>query len=685
MEFLIELVGEEVAKQLQEARIAIVSGGSRPSKLTIATCHERSQRGRYHEGIRRVFKGTFETRVDGETSEIIAMPAVGAGKPRNSRASQKSRGSDGRGRNSGTAIFPGDVVHTKADKSQGKYIHFTMFKENKDTMEAISYLARLLKIKNSSFGFAGTKDRRAATTQRVSVFSHGPENMHWVNARSKFVKIGDFQRNTSAIQLGQHGGNDFVIVVKGVELVRGKGCSLAHRLRMTEMCVQSAMDHIQQHGFINYFGLQRFGTRAIGTQEIGQKILGLDFQGACEAILDIEPETAAALELPDAEANLQPDEYNRARAIQMFQKTGESDAALEIMPRRFSAETTLLQHLGRKNGPSNDYCGALCRIPRGLRVLYIHAYQSLVWNWATSERWSRHGDKVIAGDLVLVEQDTGRGRDGQDPDAVEALGADDEPFYQTARTLSAEEAASGKYSIFDIVLPVPGYDILYPANDIGEFYSEFMGRPENGGLSPHQMRRPQKEFSLSGHYRKIMARFTATPQFFVRPYSHDFEQMHPTDVDDIRAANLEKAKAAGGADEDATNSRRRRISQIEGAATADGDSKRVKTDAATAAASVEVQGEPMVVDTSTSAEKTEPAAAEIVVPENTHVTNLFKTLPTQGVSNDGKTAINRTSAWRDGFPDFKENEEMEIAVALNFRMSSSNYATMCLREMMTNL
>ncbi|CAK7222952.1 multisubstrate pseudouridine synthase 7 [Sporothrix bragantina] len=726
---LVALVGPDVAKQMQDAYAAIVTGGPPPAKFTIAVCDDRSKRGHLHQEIRRIFSGRFETRADGDSGAIVAMPAAGGGRrgggrgPANGRDGGGAAGGAGENRREGRSR---NANKSKPVKGEGKYLHFTMYKENKDTMEAINFLARMVKAKSSSFGFAGTKDRRAATTQRVSLWHNSNQSLAWINARSTFIKVGDFSFNKSPIQLGQHGGNDFVIVVKGVELVRGANCSLSHRLRMTETCVQAALDHVQQHGFINYFGLQRFGTHAIGTQEVGQKILSEDFEGACESILNIEAGLVAAIEAGNAEELYQRDEVNRARAILAYKTTGDLKQVLEILPRRFSAESAIMQHLGRNNanGANRDFCGALCRITRGLRNLYIHAYQSLVWNWATSQRWSRYGDKVVAGDLVLVESEANPSRLRQDGhDMSEDLNQEEEQFYQEARVLSAEEAASGQYTIFDIVLPVPGFDVLYPDNDIGEFYTEFMGRPENGGLSPYNMRRAQKEFSLSGHYRKIMARFTAVPQFFVRPYTDDAEQMHPTDLDDIKAVQEEKANSN-------KNDRRRRPSsdKPQGASEDErvndawvekslegGGNKRVKMDtsnenngtencAATAASddlpSVEDvtqafnqggsprEGSPMAVDSTTTvapASASKPASAPTAttsLPQVKFLKNVFKTeIPPSSASSN--TAINRTSAWRHGATDFVEHEDMEIAVALNFRLSSSNYATMCLREMMT--
>lgn len=71
-----------------------------------------------------------------------------------------------------------------------------------------------------------------------------------------------------------------------------------------------------------------------------------------------------------------------------------------------------LSHHGKDN-----FLAALMRIPYGLRTMYVHAYQSYLWNTATSERCLKYGtDSVVEGDLVLLSgeaqesslQDNGR-------------------------------------------------------------------------------------------------------------------------------------------------------------------------------------------------------------------------------------------------------------------------------------
>ena len=70
------------------------------------------------------------------------------------------------------------------------------------------------------------------------------------------------------------------------------------------------------------------------------------------------------------------------------------------------------------------------------------------------------------------------------PAADDSAGTKDEIF-QRVRQISADEAASGEYSIFDIVLPTPGFDIIYPSNSVSDFYKEFMQRMQLLGIEVH--------------------------------------------------------------------------------------------------------------------------------------------------------------------------------------------------------
>lgn len=458
----------------------------------------------------------IETETDGN-GIITAVPSSRGGGGR----WNNNQGSGGQGKRSTQPSYK---------TLGGDYLHFTLYKENKDTMDAVNQIARMLKIKSSNFGFAGTKDRRAATVQRVSVFRVQGRSLDFLNRQMPAIKMGDYKYHKHPMQLGDHGGNEFVITVKNCHLRHGEGCSVEVQVQMMKQAVSLAVQSATENGFVNYFGLQRFGTHSVGTQELGMLILRGEFETAIAALLHVDAHTMEEA-LKASERQLETannrDDLNRARAIAQWNTCANAEAALKHMPKRFNAEASIIGHLARSR---RDFQGALLTITRGMRQMYIHAYQSFVWNFVASRRWAKYGNKVVAGDLILVDSDL---ITDQTTDDIDDIKATDDSFYQKARALTAEEAASGKYTIFDVVLPTPGFDIVYPAGDLGDYYVEFMKKSENGGLDPYNMRRAQKEFSLSGSYRKLLARFTGNPTWEIRTYIDDNEQMYPTDLNKI--------------------------------------------------------------------------------------------------------------------------------------------------------
>ena len=138
----------------------------------------------------------------------------------------------------------------------GQYCWFVLYKENKDTMDAVNLLGKLLKIKAGIFGYAGTKDRRAVTTQRVSVYRVQAEQLQNVNGILRNMCIGNFKYCKEPLKLGSLSGNHFLITLRNVV---GDHVQIEHSL-----------DSLKINGFLNYFGLQRFGTTSVPTHKIGQ-------------------------------------------------------------------------------------------------------------------------------------------------------------------------------------------------------------------------------------------------------------------------------------------------------------------------------------------------------------------------------------------------------------------------------
>jgi tRNA pseudouridine13 synthase len=445
----------------------------------------------------------------------------------------------------------------------GEYLHFTLYKENKDTMEIVGFLGSKLNSGAKAFGFAGTKDRRACTSQRLCVKRQTAERMHNFNKILYNAAIGDWKYETYDLRLGDLMGNEFTITLRDCHFQGEEGMGIAQRHIHAAQVVSKAITDFSEKGFINYYGLQRFGSFAASTDAIGRKMLQDDLKGAVDDILAYGETALAAAEnnLPTGSTILvSHDDQNRAKALHVWKTQGKGPTALDLLPRKFTAERNIIQHLSSRNSRNGqydrkaDWQGALMTIPRNLRLMYVHAYQSLVWNVVAGHRWTTHGDQVIEGDLVLVHEHRDKevaAKPRAAPSTTDAAGefiinptgsenanagAQD---FERARALTAEEVRSGLYTIWDVVLPQPGYDVEYPKNEIGEFYKSFMASEEGGGLDPHNMRRGWREVSLSGGYRKFLARPLGEVGFEVHEYTRVDEQFVETDLQRLKKASGE--------------------------------------------------------------------------------------------------------------------------------------------------
>jgi tRNA pseudouridine13 synthase len=448
-------------------------------------------------------------------------------------------------------------------------LHFSLYKENKDTMEVVGFLGSKLNSGAKAFAFAGTKDRRACTVQRLCVKRQTAERIAGFNRSLFNAAVGDFEYRNNDLKLGDLMGNEFTITLRDCKFQNEEGMNAVQRQVFASEVVEKAVKDFSEKGFINYYGLQRFGSFAASTDQVGRKMLQDDLEGAVNDLLNYSEVALAAAEgTSDSNVLVSQDDRNRAKALHIWRTEGKGPQALELLPRKFTAERNIIQHLSSRNSKSGkhdrktDWQGALMTIPRTLRLMYVHAYQSLVWNVVAGKRWAAHGEKVVEGDLVLVSEhldktgksattnNTSIDQDGEfiiNPSGTENANAVAEDF-ERARALTAEEAASGAYTVYDVVLPQPGFDVEYPRNEIGAFYKEFMGSERGGGLDPNNMRRAWREVSLSGGYRKFLARPLQPLEFEVHGYTKEDQQFVETDLDKIKKARGKKEGEREGGD-----------------------------------------------------------------------------------------------------------------------------------------
>lgn len=483
-----------------------------------------------HIIVRNVFKGLLQTMTDDDNRIIIKSSGV------------RSSARDSRARNNDIGRRPPKVSWTDQG---GEYLHFTLYKENKDTMQVLHFLAGKLKIQSDKFSVAGTKDRRGVSVQRVAALRIHADRIKGVCHALRGCRIGAYTYERAPLRIGGLVGNEFLLTLRDCRAPDDGSLDMQARLAKLRQGLDKSVESLRAHGYINYFGLQRFGAYSSGTHDTGRLMLQGDLEGAVASILYVSPAILKEAQDPSEDSKLPQDDRLRALALHEWHSTHKVGAMIEQLPGRFQAEHAVIRFLGSASRGAHakrpdEWQGALRSIQYNLRTMYVHAYQSTVFNHAAARRIEKHGFKVIEGDLVIVDPNDSRNaeklEDVDDQGEViirPSIDRSNAPVvdHERARPLSKQEVESGKYTVRDIVLPLPGYDIVYPTNEIGEFYKEFMAKDK---LDPHNMRRAWKDVSLCGGYRKVVAR-PLQISYELKTYAHEDEQLVQTDLERLIA------------------------------------------------------------------------------------------------------------------------------------------------------
>ena len=417
-------------------------------------------------------------------------------------------------------------------KSLPPHLHFSLHKTNRDTSTALEQLARRLGTTQKAFGFAGTKDKRAVTLQRASVHRQRASALARAASLCPGVRVGGFGYRDYSLGLGELSGNVFDIMLRHV--------------RSSRKDVDDAVEAIKQSGAINYFGLQRFGQASIyRTHHVGRTLIRGDWSFAVSMLLQ-PPEI---------------DDNSSAYAAKAhYASTGNANAAAKMLPTSMSAERSLLHSL---NKSPNNLVQALQSIPKATRLLYVHSYQSYLFNLAASARVREHGieQHAVAGDLITdtvrlqhhqqlqqrhhhhndeekeeeeekddreVQDDaTSHDHDGDGDQGTSVRRSrsrkrnDIDPDQWPVRQVTEQEEADQSVSVSDVLIPVPGIKTELPGNAAARAINAAL---EDDGIalnkSPHNVR----EFSiqsLSGTYRPLL----------LKPQTLEYEYFNGNDED----------------------------------------------------------------------------------------------------------------------------------------------------------
>ena len=140
---------------------------------------------------------------------------------------------------------------------RGNYLYFWMKKKEKNTLDAVKELAKMLWIKEKDIGFAGSKDKHAVTEQLISLTGITKEMVENLNIKQVLLQFYGYGK--TPISLGDLQGNEFEITVRNLTTEKIEETTLVE----------------------NYFDEQRFSTQNV---EIGRHLIHKEFAEAVSLI-----------------------------------------------------------------------------------------------------------------------------------------------------------------------------------------------------------------------------------------------------------------------------------------------------------------------------------------------------------------------------------------------------------------
>ena len=519
--------------------------------LTTQTKEERTA---IHQTVRKYFpflesmtvteKGQQKNTRESETSGIRVMLSQKLNKVQlevslGFRAAQDNQKAIGSTRSSSTSN-----ANTSRDYDTPEYHHYTLYKVNNDTMSAISRIVKLLRVRQNVFGYAGTKDRRAVTTQRISVHKLDPQRVAGVNHAIPNIRLGDCTPANGPIGLGELFGNRFQLVLRNIDWKP----SLLEEVELGPNALQEWAQH--SFRFVNYFGLQRFGSQEVPTHYIGRALLRGHIREAITLILrfdlwEVAEESDESRRHPHLSTDVLEilqgcfNDPSHAKTRDTFLRTKNIKSMTRMLPHFSTAEYSLLEGLGRFD--LSKPIEAFKCVPRPTRLFYLHSYQSYLWNRLVSERVKRYGEAVTVGDLVT----SGSYGDGELDDGDDASEAS--PGISIAHCITHEDIKTNTYSPEDIVFPIPGDSVRLPEHEINDealqsillqegLLTEASSSTENPFHILNQRIASLNMGRLSGQYRRVFINCTDVAWEMV-PYEDPKVPLFDTDLDILSKKN----------------------------------------------------------------------------------------------------------------------------------------------------
>jgi tRNA pseudouridine13 synthase len=248
-----------------------------------------------------------------------------------------------------------------------------------DTNDFAAALSDAIGIGRERVAWAGTKDKRAVTTQLFSIRGIEPADLPDLSG-ADVEPVGRLGRG---LEFGDLAGNEFEIRIADPDRPD-------HTDAVTDALATFGGGRV---AVPNWFGHQRFGSRRPVTHEVGRHVVREEWR---EAVLTYAGNPAET----------EPERTREAReTVESIAASADPDwaAALEAMPGHLGYERSMLGTLVENGGRDPaDFRAALETVPWNLQRLFVHAVQSYAFNRVLSARLRRGlpFDRPVDGDVV---------------------------------------------------------------------------------------------------------------------------------------------------------------------------------------------------------------------------------------------------------------------------------------------
>jgi tRNA pseudouridine13 synthase len=361
------------------------------------------------------------------------------------------------------------------DADHGPYPHLLLrvTLRDWDTNDFARSLSNRLGISRERVSWAGTKDKRAVTTQLFSVDGVDPDELPELSDVSYDI-VG---RTGRPILFGDLAGNAFEVTVQEADQPE---CADRTVEQLASFAGKDADDLLV--GVPNYFGQQRFGSKRPVTHEVGLAIVREDWEDAVMAYVGNPSER-------------EPEGTQTAR--EFVEETRDWQTALDRFPRRLGYERSMLHRLVEGDDSPEDFRAALETLPTNLQQLFVHATQSYVFNRILSTRLERGlpFDRPVEGDVVCFsDSDTPEGMELPDTDRTQRVSGD---------RLDAVRRHCERGRAF-VTAPLVGTDTTLADGEPGDIELAVL---EDVGVEQESFDLPE-EFHSTGDRRAILLRTT---------------------------------------------------------------------------------------------------------------------------------------------------------------------------------